>query len=63
MVTEIGDGGDASVSGGALRKLEIRMFLFLTIVLAPALSVALVGGLGLAIWIFQAIAGPPGPPA
>ena len=62
-MTDTGGDGDVAVAGGALRKLEIRMFLFLTVVLAPALSVALVGGLGLAIWIFQAVAGPPGPPA
>ncbi|WP_322097241.1 periplasmic nitrate reductase, NapE protein [Pelagibius sp. Alg239-R121] len=62
-MTETGESGGMAVSGQSLRKLEIRMFLFLTVVLAPALSVALVGGLGLAIWIFQAIAGPPGPPA
>ncbi len=58
-----GGDGDVAISGGALKKLELRMFLFLTVVLAPALSVALVGGLGLAIWLYQAFAGPPGPPA
>lgn len=59
------NGESRALEGDArtLRKLELRMFLFLTVVLAPALSVALVGGLGLAIWIYQAIAGPPGPPA
>ena len=45
------------------RATETRSFIFLAVVLAPALAVALVGGLGLAIWIFQMIAGPPGPPA
>ncbi len=34
-------------------------FLFLTVVLAPALSIALVGSYGLAIWIYQILAGPP----
>ncbi len=62
-MADIGDDGSAAVPAENLRKLEIRMFLFLTVVLAPALSVAIVGGLGFAIWIFQAIAGPPGPPA
>ena len=42
---------------------EFRTFLFLAVILAPALAVITVGGLGLAIWIFQMIAGPPGPPA
>ncbi len=39
---------------------ELFAFLFLTVILAPAVSIALVGGYGFAIWIFQLIAGPPG---
>ena len=62
-MAETGGDGQVALSGGALKKLELRMFLFLTVVLAPALSVALVGGLGLAIWLYQAFVGPPGPPA
>jgi len=41
------------------KKLELRAFLFLTIILAPAVSVILVGGYGFAIWTYQLIAGPP----
>jgi nitrate reductase NapE len=44
------------------RKTELRSFLFLAIVLAPALAIAIVGGLGFSIWIYQMFAGPPGPP-
>jgi periplasmic nitrate reductase NapE len=44
------------------RRMEIIAFLFLTGVLMPALAVATVGGYGLAVWIYQMIAGPPGPP-
>lgn len=44
------------------RRLEILVFLVLTGVVMPALAVAAVGGYGLAVWIFQMIAGPPGPP-
>ncbi|MGR3781720.1 MAG: periplasmic nitrate reductase, NapE protein [Albimonas sp.] len=44
------------------RRSELATFLFLAFVLVPGLSVAGVGGLGLAIWIYQMIAGPPGPP-
>jgi nitrate reductase NapE len=29
----------------------------------PALAVATVGGFGLVVWIYQMVAGPPGPPA
>ena len=39
------------------------MFLFLTVVLAPVLAVAVVGGYGFVVWILQMIYGPPGPPA
>jgi nitrate reductase NapE len=39
------------------------MFLFLTVVLAPVLAVATVGGYGFVVWMLQMIFGPPGPPA
>jgi periplasmic nitrate reductase NapE len=45
------------------RRMEIFAFLFLTAVLMPALAVATVGSYGLAVWIYQTVAGPPGPPA
>jgi len=41
---------------------EFRGFLFLTVILAPALSVALVGGYGFSIWMYQLLLGPPGAP-
>ena len=44
------------------RRMEIFAFLFLTAVLMPALAVATVGSYGLAVWIYQVVAGPPGPP-
>ncbi|MCA6106150.1 periplasmic nitrate reductase, NapE protein [Bradyrhizobium cenepequi] len=44
------------------RRMEIFAFLFLTAVVMPALAVATVGSYGLAVWIYQLIAGPPGPP-
>jgi nitrate reductase NapE len=45
------------------RKRELRVFLFLTVVLAPVLAVAIVGGYGFLVWFSQMIFGPPGPPA
>lgn len=42
------------------KKSETRAFLFLTVILAPVLSVAIVGGYGFLIWIYQMMAGPPG---
>ncbi len=38
---------------------EVKVFLFLTVVLAPVLAVAFVGTYGFAIWIYQMFAGPP----
>lgn len=45
------------------RRMEIFAFLFLTAVVMPGLAVATVGSYGLAVWIYQMWAGPPGPPA
>ena len=44
------------------RRRELLAFLFLTVVLAPVLAVAVVGGWGFLVWIYQMIYGPPGPP-
>lgn len=41
------------------RTRETRVFVFLTVVLAPALAVAIVGSYGLAIWLYQMLVGPP----
>ena len=45
------------------RRSELWAFLFLTVVLAPVLAVAIVGGWGFVVWVYQMIFGPPGPPA
>ena len=39
---------------------ELSAFLFLTVVLAPAITVAIVGGYGFAVWMYQLVNGPPG---
>ena len=44
------------------RRMEIFAFLFLTAVLLPAFAVATVGSYGLGVWVYQMLAGPPGPP-
>ena len=41
------------------RTEELRSFLFFTIVMAPALAVAIVGGYGFLVWMYQVVAGPP----
>lgn len=46
----------------ASRKDELLVFLLITAVLFPLLAVGVVGGYGFAVWMYQIIAGPPGPP-
>ncbi len=41
------------------KKKEMHAFLFLTVVMAPAMAVAIVGGYGLLIWLYQLLVGPP----
>ena len=55
-----GDIRNVSDNDELQKRREIRAFLFLTIVLAPVLSVILVGGYGFLIWMYQLLAGPPG---
>jgi nitrate reductase NapE len=42
------------------KRQELRAFLFLAVVLAPVLAVAVVSGYGFLVWMFQLVAGPPG---
>ena len=51
---------DAPSPDTAQRGRELRAFLFVTVVLFPALAVALVGGYGFAVWAWQMVFGPPG---
>lgn len=39
---------------------EWRVFIFIIVFLFPLLSVALVGGYGFTIWMYQLFMGPPG---
>lgn len=55
--------GDETSTRARRRRMEIFAFLFLTAVMMPALAVAAVGSYGLAVWIYQIAAGPPGPPS
>jgi nitrate reductase NapE len=60
-VTSCGGGMDHEQDDEQRRQQsrERRVFMFLALVLAPMLAVALVGTYGLSIWIYQLIAGPP----
>jgi periplasmic nitrate reductase NapE len=44
------------------RNAELIAFVLLAIVIWPILAIGLVGGYGFLIWMYQSIAGPPGPP-
>jgi nitrate reductase NapE len=46
----------------AQKRRELLMFVFLAIVIWPFIAVAVVGGFGFLVWMYQMIAGPPGPP-
>ena len=63
MKSDISAVEDSATGKTHRRRMEIFAFLFLTAVVMPALAVATVGGYGLAVWIYQMAAGPPGPPA
>ncbi len=46
-------------NGVQTKRDERIAFILLAVVLAPALSVAIVGGYGFIIWMLQIILGPP----
>ncbi|MCB1484595.1 MAG: periplasmic nitrate reductase, NapE protein [Hyphomicrobiaceae bacterium] len=48
-----------TAQAAARRRSELGVFLALAIILAPVLSVAAVGSYGLAVWMYQMVAGPP----
>lgn len=53
---------DNTISHVRRKRMEIFAFLFLTAVVMPVLAVGTVGSYALGVWIYQMIAGPPGPP-
>ncbi|HEY0849618.1 MAG TPA: periplasmic nitrate reductase, NapE protein [Bradyrhizobium sp.] len=55
--------GERTTARARRRRMEIFAFLFLTAVMMPALAVAAVGSYGLVVWVYQMVAGPPGPPS
>jgi nitrate reductase NapE len=38
---------------------EWRTWVFLTVVMAPVIAVAVVGGYGFLVWMYQLLTGPP----
>ena len=41
---------------------ELLVFAVLAVLVWPVVTVGVVGGYGFAVWMYQHIAGPPGPP-
>ena len=50
-----------TTSSALSRKREIRLLAFVLVVLFPLLTVILVGGIGLTVWIWQTFTTPPFP--
>ena len=40
-------------------KRELRLFVFLNVILCPLLSIVIVGGIGFTIWMSNLLFGPP----
>lgn len=50
------------VPSASSRRKEILTFLVLAFGIWPVVAVAVVGGYGFLVWMYQILAGPPGPP-
>lgn len=58
-----GPDRSASVaSESRTRARELLVFLLLAVLVWPVVAVGVVGGYGFAVWMYQHVAGPPGPP-
>ena len=44
------------------RRSELIVFLVIVALIWPIVTVGIVGGYGFAVWMYQLVAGPPGPP-
>ena len=53
------DSPNEQMSDTPEKKKELKAFLFLTVVMAPALAGAIIGLYGLMVWIYQMVMGPP----
>lgn len=52
----------SDTNGQSSKSAERRAFVVLSVFLAPALTVVIVGGYGFAVWMSQVLLGPPGGP-
>lgn len=52
---------EPEVEAAGQRRWELMAFFLLAVVIWPFVAVAVVGGFGLLVWMYQLVAGPPGP--
>ena len=50
-------------AGRTGRRAELFVFAIIAAFIWPVVAVGVVGGWGFAVWMFQQVSGPPGPPA
>jgi nitrate reductase NapE len=68
LIVAVRDGTEAKLGGHMAKDAahengknhEFWAFILLTVVVAPVMSVVVVGGYGFLIWMYQLLAGPPG---
>jgi periplasmic nitrate reductase NapE len=53
---------EALSSASRTAREELLVFLVIVALIWPVAAVSVVGGYGFAIWMYQLVAGPPGPP-
>jgi len=54
--------GGATIEPQPTKSSELTAFFLTTFIFIPGITIGFVGAFGFAIWMFQLIAGPPGPP-
>lgn len=61
-MTEQSNKVDPVRNSARTRRDELVVFLIIVALVWPVTTVGVVGGYGFAVWMYQLIAGPPGPP-
>jgi nitrate reductase NapE len=49
-------------SSSRTQRDELIVFVIIVALVWPVMTVGVVGGYGFAVWMYQVVAGPPGPP-
>ena len=56
------DKFEKAPKGARTAREELLVFLIIVALVWPAMTVGVVGGYGFTVWMYQLVAGPPGPP-